>query len=184
MGEVLIFNETPSGTLVGNEFAEDTGFEKKKPKASKFKVVRVKGQVTWKYQGPGDDDAQLLLKRLVTTNGKTRVSDELTLAEIAHGASSDEFTTLEFDLKPGNNPDNNKFWETCGEGKVMSGLNYNLDPQVSLQPRNCYRTRAHTHTHTHHIVQATWLYTTTPAIVNVSLHSRTCMLRRPCMMRP
>ena len=121
--------------------------------------MRVKGQVTWKFfKGSGDDadgsddgddedgsddgeDAELKLKRLVKKNGKTRVSGELTLAE---GPPSDEFTSLTFDLKPDNDP----FWQTDGEGKVMSGLNYKLDPQVSLQPRNCYHTHIHTRTHT------------------------------------
>ena len=181
MGEVLIFNEAPSETIVGDDFGEDTGFQTnikltlsllslflaliltptnpntgfqiKTPKTSNFQVARVKGQVTWKFTVSADDedssddyeDAALLLKRLVTKNGKQSVSAELTLAEIAHGPScrapssrsSDEFTTLRFHFKPDNNPDNRKFWETCGEGKVMSGLNYKLDLQVSLQPRNC-----------------------------------------------
>ena len=143
MDEVVVFNETPSGKLVGDDFGEDVGFQRKKAKTSKFKVVRVKGQVTWKYKGSGDDDAVLLLKRLVTTNGKTRVLDELALAEYPHGASSDEFTSLTFDFKPDNDP----FWQTDKEGKAMPGLNYKLDPQVSLRPRNCYHTRTHTHTH-------------------------------------
>ena len=92
--------------------------------------------MTWKYTVSGDDEddsdddenAMLLLKRLVTKNGKTHASDELTLAEIAHGPSSDDFISLTFDFKPDNEP----FWQTDGEGKVMSGLNYKLDPQVSL----------------------------------------------------
>lgn len=132
MGEVLIFNEAPSGTIVGDDFGEDTGFQIKTPKTSKFQVARVKGQVTWKYKVSGDDeddsdddeDAEFKLKRLVKKNGKQSVSAELTLAEIAHGPScrapssrsSDEFTTLRFHFKPDNNPDNKKFWETCGEG--------------------------------------------------------------------
>ena len=125
----------------------NTGFVIKTPKTSKFQVARVKGQVTWKYRykvsgddedgSDDDEDAELLLKRLVTKDGKQSVSAELTLAEIAHGPSSDEFTFLRFDLKPDNNPNDNEFWETCGEGKVMSGLNYKLDLQVSFQPRNC-----------------------------------------------
>ena len=129
----------------------------------------MKGQVTLKYKGPGDDqdgsdddedssdddeDAAFKLKRLVKKNGKQSVSAELTLAEIAHGPSSrapssrssEEFTTLQFDFTPGNNPDSSKFWQTRGEGKGMSGLNYNLDPQVSLQPHNCEQTHTHTHT--------------------------------------
>ena len=105
----------------------------------------MKGHVTWKYKGPGDDKddsdddecAALLLKRLVKINGRQSVSAELTLAEISRGTSSDEFATLQFDLNPGKNPDNKEFWETRGEGKVMSGLKYKLDLQVSLQPRNC-----------------------------------------------
>ena len=117
----------------------------------------MKGHVTWKYIGSGDDedgsdddeDAALLLKRLVKKNGKQSVSAELTLAEISHGPSSDEFATLQFDLKPDNNPDNKEFWETCGEGKVMSALNYNLDLQKPLQPCNCLYTHTHTHTHSH-----------------------------------
>ena len=128
MGEVVIFNEAPSGTIVGDGFGDDVGFQEKKPKMSKFRVVRVKGQVTWKYKGSGDRDAVLLLlKRLVTKNGKPDEL-ELKLAEYPHGPSSDEFTTLTFDFKP----DDSKFWQTDGEGKAMSGLNYKLDPQVSL----------------------------------------------------
>ena len=126
--DVLIFNKTPSGTLVGDDFGEDTGFQIKTPKTSTFKVVRVKGQVTWKCKGSGDDDAEFKLKRLVTTNGKQSVSDELTLAEYAHGPSSDEFTTLSFDFKP----DDNKFWQTDGEGKVMPGLTDKLIRSASI----------------------------------------------------
>ena len=97
----------------------------------------MKGHVRWRYKGSGDDaDAMLTLKRVVTKNGKTSFS-ALTLAEYPHGASSDEFTTVKFDFKPDNNPDNNKFWHKGGEGKVVSGLNDKLDPQVSLQPCNC-----------------------------------------------
>ena len=128
----------------------------------------------------------LLLKRLVTKNGKQSVSAKLTLAEIAHGPSSEVFTTVRFDFTPDNNPDNNDFWEACGEGKVMSGLNYNLDLHIAASQLLTPHTRTHTHAHTHtyHLVQAPWRYTTTPAIVIVSLHSGTCMLRRPCMTRP
>ena len=57
MVEVVIFNEAPPGTIVGDGFGDDVGFQEKKPKMSKFRVVRVKGQVTWKFKGPGDDDA-------------------------------------------------------------------------------------------------------------------------------
>merc|ERR1711939_1203191 len=127
--EVLVFTEAPSGTIVGDAFGEDTGFQIKTPKASKFQVAQVKGQVIWKYKGSGDEDdedgsdnveddsdddedAELKLKRLVTKDGKQSVLAELTLAEIAHGPSTDEFTSLTFDLKPGNNPDNNEFWQT------------------------------------------------------------------------
>ena len=138
MGEVLIFTKTPSGTIVGDNFGEDKGVQIKKPKTSKFRVVRVKGQVTWKYKDSGEDEhAELNLKRFVTTNGKSRVLAKLTLAEYPRGPSSDEFTTLPFDFKPDNNPDNNEFWHKGGEGKVVSGLNDKLDPQVSLQPCNC-----------------------------------------------
>ena len=111
--------------------------------------MRVKGQVTWKYKYLGGDEyAELYLKRVVMTNGKSRVLDELILAEYPRGPSTDAFTSLAFDFKPDNNPDNNKFWQTDGAGKVMSGLNYKLDPQVSLQPRNCYHTHSRTRTHT------------------------------------
>ena len=119
LDEVVILNETPSGKKVGNDFGDDEAFQVKKPKTSSFKIVRVKGQVTWKYNDSGEEEnAELLLKRLVTTNGKTRASDELTLAEYSHGSSSDEFTTSIFDFKPDNDP----FWQTDGEGKVMPGL--------------------------------------------------------------
>ena len=119
MREVLIFNETPSGTLVGDDFGDDIGFQIKTPKTSNFKILRVKGQVTWKCTEDSGEEghAELKLKRLVTKNGKRRASDELTLAEYPHGSSPDEFISLTFDFKPDNDP----FWHTGG-GYVWSEI--------------------------------------------------------------
>ena len=112
--KIVIFDKVPSGTLHGDGFAEDIGFQQKKMRF-KFRVVRVQGRVRWKDHGSGDPSAVLTLKRKT----KKQIFGELELAKYARGSSPDEFTPVQFDFKP---HAQNPFWQQGATGKVAPDL--------------------------------------------------------------
>ena len=112
--KIVIFDKVPSGTLHSDGFADDTGLQQEKMRFD-FLVIRVQGRVRWKDHGSGDPDAVLGLKR----RNKKQIFGELELAEYARGSSPDEFTTVEFDLKP---RAQNPFWQQGATGKVAPDL--------------------------------------------------------------
>ena len=108
MTATVFFDKFPSVKLIGNEFVEEVGFDRK-DMAFDFRIVRVHGRVRWKDHGSGEACAVLTLKR----NTKKQMLGELDLAEYARGSSPDEVTTVKFDLRP---DEQNPFWQTGGTG--------------------------------------------------------------------
>ena len=108
------FDKFPSVKLIGDEFADEVGFDSK-DMALDFRIVRVQGHVRWKDHGSDEACAVLTLKRKT----KKQMLGELDLAEYARGSSPDEVATIKFDLKP---DDQNPFWQTGGTGKFESDL--------------------------------------------------------------
>ena len=82
-----------------------------------FQVVRVQGRVRWVDQGFGDAQATLILKRF---NSRQKCG-QVKLAEYVRGSSSDEITSLEFDLKP---DAQNTFWQAGAAGTLVTYCGY------------------------------------------------------------
>ena len=114
MTATVLFDKFPSGKLIGDEFADEIGFDKKNM-AFDFRIVRVHGRVRWKDHGSGEACAVLTLKRKT----KNQIFGELELAEYARGSSTDEFTPVQFDFEP---HAENAFWQQGATGKVAPDL--------------------------------------------------------------
>ena len=121
----VLFDKFPSGKLIGDEFAEEVGFDKK-DMAFDFQIVRVHGRVRWKDHGSGEACAVLTLKRRT----KKQILGELDLAEYDRGSSPDEVTTVKFDLKP---DDQNPFWQSGATGTFESDLHSRNSSLTMLQ---------------------------------------------------
>ena len=76
-----------------------------------FQVIRVHGRVTWEFHGPGDDTAELILKR-----GANQHYGVLDLAKYAVGSPTDEVTTVDFDFMP---DERTPFWQRGVAGKIL-----------------------------------------------------------------
>ena len=111
----MLFNQVPSGELIGDEFGEDMGFDAKKI-TEKFQVIHVHGRVRWQVQGPSDASAVLKLKRKMLKSKKN--FGHLELANYVSVSLPQEVTTAEFDFKP----DLHDFWKEGAAGKIVFEL--------------------------------------------------------------
>ena len=111
----MLFNQVPSGELIGDEFGEDMGFDAKKI-TEKFQVIHVHGRVRWQVQGPSDASAMLILKRKMLKSKK--IFGHLDLANYVSVSLPQEVSTAEFDFKP----DLHDFWKEGAAGKIAFGL--------------------------------------------------------------
>ena len=76
-----------------------------------FQVVRVHGHVKWKCHDPGDEAAELTLRRNANHN-----YEQLDLAEYAVGSPTDEVTTVEFNFEL---DERTLFWQRGVAGKIL-----------------------------------------------------------------
>ena len=119
--KIVIFNKVPSGTLRGNDFAEDENLQVQKMRFD-FRVVRVHGHVRWKDHGSGDAIAALKLKRGNFITGQNLA--QLDLAGYARGSSPDAVTAVDFDFKP---DEHNSFWRRGVAGKYLAAIPFGFD---------------------------------------------------------
>ena len=87
-----------------------------------FQVIRVHGRVKWEFHGPGDDTAELILKR-----GANQHYGVLDLAKYARGSPPDEVTTVDFDFTP---DERTPFWQRGVAGKILVYSHFLLNSGV------------------------------------------------------
>ena len=84
----------PFGQLTGDANLANRRFASKKM-AHNFRIVRVCGRVSWKYQGRERNSPGLIIKR----QRETLILGELDLATVAAGSSTEEVVAT-FDFEP------------------------------------------------------------------------------------
>ena len=119
-GKQIVFETFPVGKLCGQRFRNDIGFDGT-DMTYDFKVIKISGQVIWKYQAPSDvnaRNAKLKVKRLHSTPSEETVFGELKLAEYDQNCSPDANGLIKqsFDFIA----DAEEFWQKGDKGMFVS----------------------------------------------------------------
>ena len=116
--EVTLFEKFPVEKLFGQRFRNDIAFEGT-DMSHDFKIIKITGQVMWKYQPSSDADtktAKLKIKRLRASVLEETIFEELKLAEYDNSCSpdADGFIKQSFDFSA----DSHTFWQQGEKGML------------------------------------------------------------------